>query len=241
MGIKPFSRHGLCTLFMIVVFWQSASCVAGPGQYEQLRERMVQKQIAARGVDDPRVLSAMRTVPRHEFVPEQYRAFAYDDSPLPIGKGQTISQPYIIALMTEVLELKPGEKVLEIGTGSGYQAAVLAEIGAEVYTMEIIEQLGERARKILSALGYGEVRVKIGDGYKGWPQKAPFDAVIVTCAPDEIPRALIDQLRPGGRLVIPVGSSWCGQNLILGVRKKEGLEKKKLIPVRFVPMVKAKD
>src|SRR5262249_22819664 len=168
------------------------------------RQRMVAQQIAARGIKDPLVLAAMKEVPRHRFMPEALRTQAYADSALPIGRGQTISQPYIVALMTELIQPKRGMKVLEIGTGSGYQAAVLAQCGAEVDTIEIIPELGRRAERTLRDLGYSRVRVRIGDGYHGWPEHAPFDAVILTAAPDQVPQPLLDQLRNGGRLVAPV-------------------------------------
>jgi len=212
-----------------------------PNEYSSLREDMVRQQIMARGVEDPKVLEAMRKVPRHLFVPEKYRAFSYRDHPLPIGQGQTISQPYVVAFMTEALDLKPYDKVLEIGTGSGYQAAVLAELVAEVYTIEIIEELGKRARQTLEMLGYKHIHVKIGDGYKGWPEKAPFDAVIVTCAPEQIPEALVQQLNDGGRMIIPVGRAGAIQRLVRAVKKKGKLETKEVMPVRFVPMVKGPD
>jgi protein-L-isoaspartate(D-aspartate) O-methyltransferase len=202
---------------------------------------MVRQQIMARGVEDPRILEAMRKVPRHLFVPENYRHFSYRDHPVPIGRNQTISQPYVVAFMTEALDLKSKDRVLEIGTGSGYQAAVLAEIVEEVYTIEIIEELGKRARQTLDGLGYKNIHVKIGDGYKGWPEKAPFDAVIVTCAPEQIPKALIEQLRDGGRMIIPVGRAGTIQKLVRAVKKKGKLETKVVMPVRFVPMVKGSD
>ncbi|MDI6792851.1 MAG: protein-L-isoaspartate(D-aspartate) O-methyltransferase [bacterium] len=202
--------------------------------YAKLREDMVRDQIEARGVSSPAVLAAMQNVPRHEFVPEDLKRLAYRDSPLPIGEGQTISQPYIVALMTELLELKKGEKVLEIGTGSGYQAAVLAEITDQVYTIEILEPLATSAEKCLGGLGYKNIAVQCGDGYQGWPEAAPFDAVIVTAAPDHIPQPLIDQLKIGGRMVIPVGDLL--QELILIRKTEEGVTKKNVIPVRFVPM-----
>ncbi|RME67961.1 MAG: protein-L-isoaspartate(D-aspartate) O-methyltransferase [Verrucomicrobia bacterium] len=195
---------------------------------------MVEHQIAARGIRDPRVLEAMRRVPRHAFVPPDVQNLAYEDHPLPIGHGQTISQPYIVALMTELAEVGPGSRVLEIGTGSGYQAAVLAEIGAEVYSIEIIPELGERAREVLRRLGYDRVQVRIGDGSVGWPEEAPFDAIIVTAAPVHIPEPLREQLKVGGRLVIPVGSIM--QELRVVVREADGWRERAVIPVRFVPM-----
>lgn len=198
---------------------------------------MVQQQIRARGVADKRVLSAMARVPRHEFVPVEQGPYAYEDRPLPIGEGQTISQPYIVALMTELLELEAGDRVLEIGTGSGYQAAILAELTPHVYTIEILPKLAQRAEQTLRRLGYRQVKVNAGDGYLGWPEHAPFDAIIVTCAPERVPEPLREQLKDGGRMVIPVGPQWTGQTLYL-LRKQGGdLEQKAVIPVRFVPMV----
>lgn len=198
------------------------------------RLEMVDSQIRARGVSDSRVLHAMSEVPRHEFVPAAVRAQAYEDYPLPIGSAQTISQPYIVALMTSLLALGGTEKVLEIGTGSGYQAAVLAKVAAEVYTIEILEPLAASARRTISALGYDNVHFRTGDGYAGWPEAAPFDAIVVTAAPEKVPQPLLDQLRVGGRLVIPVGSYF--QNLMVYTKTANGLEKKSVIPVRFVPM-----
>jgi protein-L-isoaspartate(D-aspartate) O-methyltransferase len=198
------------------------------------RMRMVTQQIAARGVQDSAVLDAMRTVPRHLFVPEKYRAEAYEDHPLPIGDDQTISQPFIVGSMTEALMLSPGDTVLEIGTGSGYQAAVLAEIVAEVYTIEIVPVLGERAESTLSALDYDNVHVKVGDGYRGWPEHAPFDAIIVTAAPDHVPQPLIDQLAVGGRMVLPIGD--LNQSLIVMTKTPEGIVREERYGVRFVPM-----
>jgi protein-L-isoaspartate(D-aspartate) O-methyltransferase len=202
--------------------------------FKAMRERMVESQIKARGVKDPRVLSALLKVERHRFVPEKYLDSAYSDQPLPIGEGQTISQPYIVALMTELLELKGNEKVLEIGTGSGYQAAILAELAKEVYTIEIIEPLATRAREKLSELGYQNVTVKAGDGYLGWPEAAPFDAIIVTAAPDHIPKPLIEQLKEGGRMVLPVGTHT--QELKKIVKRSGKMETIDVIPVLFVPM-----
>lgn len=204
--------------------------------FNQKRESMVRYQIQARGIKDSRLLEAMLKVKRHLFVPLQYRYLAYVDAPLPIGEDQTISQPYIVALMTELLGLKGNEKVLEIGTGSGYQTAILAELAKEVYTIEIVEPLARRAEKILSDLGYSNIHVRRADGFLGWPQAAPFDAIIVTCAPENIPPSLIEQLSEGGRLVIPVGSSW--QELKL-LHKRGGKEiVSDIIAVRFVPMVR---
>ncbi|MFA5137853.1 MAG: protein-L-isoaspartate(D-aspartate) O-methyltransferase [Elusimicrobiota bacterium] len=192
-------------------------------------------------VRDTRVLDAMRKVPRHEFVPPDQAPFAYDDRPLPIGEGQTISQPFIVGAMTEALELKPSDRVLEIGTGSGYQAAVLAEIVSEVYTMEIVEPLSLGAEKALARLGYRNVHVRAGDGFRGWPEHAPFDAIIVTCAPEKVPAPLVDQLKVGGRMVIPLGADvdgrpWAAQDLVIVRKTEKGVETSKSMDVRFVPM-----
>ena len=205
-------------------------------QFEVLRQRMVREQIRRRGVEDPAVLAAMERVPRHLFVPDGFRADAYLDHPLPIGHGQTISQPYIVALMTELLELDRGQKVLEIGTGSGYQAAVLAELGASVYTIEIRDELGRQAGDLLARLGYDNVRVRVGNGYHGWPEEAPFDAIIVTASPPEIPDALVQQLKVGGRMVVPVGAGGV-QDLELLTKTEDGVLSRDIIPVRFVPMI----
>jgi protein-L-isoaspartate(D-aspartate) O-methyltransferase len=202
----------------------------------RVRERMVAEQIAARGISDPRVLDAMRRVERHRFVPESVRDAAYGDHPLPIGHGQTISQPYIVALMTELARVKPGARVLEIGTGSGYQAAVLALLAREVYTIEIVEPLAREAAARLRALGCANVEVLAGDGYLGWPAHAPFDAILVTAAPPEIPQPLLDQLAVGGRLVAPVGEEWAAQELVVVERTPAGLRRSSVAAVRFVPM-----
>ncbi len=204
--------------------------------YAEQRERMVKNQIIDRGISDSRVIKAMRKVERHLFVPEGARRFAYTDGPLSIGEGQTISQPYIVAFMTECLSLKPEMKVLEVGTGSGYQAAVLAEIVDQVYTIEIVETLGKRSKKLLADLGYDNVIVKIGDGYEGWPEHAPYDAIIVTCAPNRIPDPLKEQLVEGGRMIIPVGGSGI-QYLILNTKRNGRIRQVSVLPVRFVPMV----
>lgn len=202
--------------------------------YAEKRRDMVERQIMVRGVKDPLVLKAMMKVPRHHYVSEELRYNAYADEPLPIGHSQTISQPYIVAYMTEALGLKGDEKVLEIGTGSGYQAAILAEIVKEVYTIEIVEPLAIKAEETLKNEGYQNVYCRCGDGYRGWPEEAPFDGIIVTAAPSKIPEPLIDQLKEGGRMIIPVGD-WF-QELILLIKKEGEVEKKRLIPVRFVPM-----
>ena len=206
-------------------------------RYARLRETMVRDQIESRGIRDRRVLAAMRTVPRHNFVPGAARGMAYEDMPLPIGAGQTISQPYVVAFMTEVLRLQSDERVLEIGTGSGYQAAILSGLVREVFTIEIIPGLAEQARAALSSSGCTNVQVRTGDGYKGWPEKAPFDAVIVTCAPESIPAPLVAQLREGGRMIIPVGRQNDVQQLVLGFKRGEKIETTAVMDVRFVPMV----
>ncbi|MDR4503376.1 MAG: protein-L-isoaspartate(D-aspartate) O-methyltransferase [Candidatus Scalindua sp.] len=211
-------------------------------EYDLQRRKMVESQIAARGVRDKKVLEAMATVPRHLFIPEDLRGFSYHDAPFPIGLGQTISQPYIVALMTEMLELDSDDIVLEIGTGSGYQAAVLATIVKKVYTIEIIDELGIQATERLKRLGYHNVDVKLADGSIGLPDKSPFDAIIVTAAAEKIPGALINQLKHGGRLVIPVDNTYRGQDLLIVEKNDEGeIDIKKTIPVRFVPLVKEKE
>jgi protein-L-isoaspartate(D-aspartate) O-methyltransferase len=200
------------------------------------RMQMVERQIKARGVTDKATLDACRKVPRHRFVLPQYINSAYADSPLPIEEGQTISQPYIVAFMTEALNLKRTDKVLEIGTGSGYQAAILAEICDSVFTIEIFPKLGNKTIELFAELGYKNIFVKIGDGYKGWPEHAPFDAIIVTCSPSHIPQPLQDQLAEGGRMIIPVGETHF-QSLVLLEKKKGKLREEKVLPVRFVPMI----
>jgi protein-L-isoaspartate(D-aspartate) O-methyltransferase len=199
------------------------------------RQRIVERQLKARDIKDERVLAAMGKVPREEFVPPESRAASYEDGPLPIGYDQTISQPYIVALMTEQLRLKPSDRVLEIGTGSGYQAAILAELVSEIYSVEIVEPLAKDAEATLQRLGYRNVHVKVGDGYKGWPEAAPFDAIIVTCAPEKVPQPLIDQLKDGGRMVIPVGERFAQQLYLLEKRNGQ-LKESVTLPVRFVPM-----
>jgi protein-L-isoaspartate(D-aspartate) O-methyltransferase len=198
------------------------------------RIAMVETQLAARGIRDAAVLAAMRRVPRHEFVPSRWRAEAYADHPVPIGEAQTISQPYIVALMTELATVRPGARVLEVGTGSGYQAAVLAELGADVYSIEIVEPLARRARGTLDRLGYARVHTRHGDGYRGWPEAAPFAAIVVTAAPPAVPPALLAQLAPGGRLVVPVGTN--DQELQVHERTADGIRVERVTPVQFVPM-----
>jgi protein-L-isoaspartate(D-aspartate) O-methyltransferase len=218
----------------------SAGCTVNSSDHDASRnpsaerQAMVREQLERRGVADPRVLAAMATVPRHEFVPEDLRAYAYEDRPLPIGFGQTISQPYIVAAMSEAVRLEGTERVLEIGTGSGYQAAVLAELCAEVFTIELEKELADRARADLERLGYRNIHVRHGNGYLGWPEAAPFDAIVVTAAPTSIPPALVDQLAVGGRMVLPVGRTY--QDLVLVTRTAEGIEQRELMGVRFVPM-----
>jgi protein-L-isoaspartate(D-aspartate) O-methyltransferase len=225
---------------VLILVLSAASCILGSEQpertdpYALARERMVSEQIAARGIMDQRVLDAMRTVPRHELVPEKMRDYAYVDHPLPIGEEQTISQPYIVAYMTAQLELEGDERVLEIGTGSGYQAAVLAELCEEVFSIEIVPALARRAKQDLERLGYENIRLREGDGYRGWPEEAPFDAIIVTAAPGHVPQPLVDQLKVGGRMILPVGSHY--QELVLVTREEEGVHRSRLMGVRFVPM-----
>ena len=219
---------------MLPAACSGAPATADADPFALQSERMVAEQIEARGVRDPAVLAAMRKVPRHRFIPESLRSQAYDDHPLPIGQGQTISQPYIVALMTELARPRVGMKILEVGTGSGYQAAVLGTIVRTVYTIEILPELGRRAAETLLALGYRNVQVFIGDGFDGRPQDAPFDAIVVTAAPDAIPPPLLEQLALGGRLVIPVGSA--EQELVVVTKTKDGYRRESVIPVRFVPM-----
>jgi protein-L-isoaspartate(D-aspartate) O-methyltransferase len=200
---------------------------------------MIERQIRDRGVTDPRVLEAMRTVPRHRFVPADLTSRAYDDSPLPIGHGQTISQPYIVAHMTDVLAVSPQHRVLEVGTGSGYQAAVLGQLARDVFTIEIVEPLATSAAATLKDLGYANVRVRNGDGYAGWPEQAPFDRIIVTAAPADIPKPLLDQLAPGGRMVIPVGEQGQAQWMTIVEKTARGIVERRTIPVQFVPFTRA--
>jgi len=207
---------------------------AAAGEFAEPRRQMVERQLRDRGIRDPRVLGAMRRVPRHRFVPPEAVPWAYDDRPLPIGLEQTISQPYIVAYMTEMAEISPRDTVLEIGTGSGYQAAVLAEVAAAVYSVEIVPDLAARARATLADLGYDNVHLRTGDGYQGWAEHAPYDAIVVTAAPDHVPPALVEQLAPGGRLVIPVGTA--DQELLVISKDARGVTERRTIPVRFVPM-----
>ena len=236
-----FVRRALIALSLLCLCLSACdSQPATEATFVAERKRMVEEQLAApgRNIQNRRVLDAMATVPRHEFVPKALWNLAYRDEPLPIGQGQTISEPFIVAFMTEQLDPKPTDRVLEIGTGSGYQAAVLSQLVAEVYTIEIIESLAKRAEAALKRLGYNNVKVLAGDGYQGWPDHAPFDGIIVTCAPDHIPQPLVEQLRDGGRMIIPVGPS---ENQQLYVLQKHGtkVEQKAVLPVRFVPMTRA--
>jgi protein-L-isoaspartate(D-aspartate) O-methyltransferase len=240
---RPAVRGVLAAVVLVGVAASGAIPVGGCAPAAQDRDphaarrlQMVADQIAARGVTDERVLAAMRDVPRHLFVPLAMRSQAYEDHPLPIGHGQTISQPYIVAYMTEVLRLKPTSRVLEVGTGSGYQAAVLGKVAGQVYTVEILAPLAESAKKTLASLGFTNVHVKVGDGFAGWPEHAPFDAVIVTAAPEEVPPPLIEQLAVGGRLVVPVGR--VVQQLTLIEKTPKGLVTERKMPVRFVPLVR---
>jgi protein-L-isoaspartate(D-aspartate) O-methyltransferase len=208
------------------------------GEYDAARARMVAEQLTGerRGISNAAILAAMAKVPRHEFVPVRLRGEAYEDHPVPIGHGQTVSQPYIVAFMTQQLDPKPSERILEIGTGSGYQTAILAELAGEIFTIEMIRDLAERAGAALRRLGYANVRQRCGDGARGWPDAAPFDAVIGTCAPDHVPQPLVDQLAEGGRMVIPVGAS--GRQQVCVLRKHGSrIENHAILPVQFVPMV----
>lgn len=197
---------------------------------------MMNPHMELRGVKDPRVLAALRQVSRERFVPEELQPQAYADRALPIGYGQTISQPYIVALMTELLELRGTEKILEIGTGSGYQTAILAELAKEVFSIEIVPELAERAAAILKKLGYVNVRTRVGDGRFGWPEEAPYDAILVACAPEDVPPSFVDQLKEGGRLVIPLGMAAKPQQLMLMIKQEGKLERRPVLPVSFVPM-----
>lgn len=232
------ARRSRLLLAVLAILLGCGLSPAAPAPADDLageRRRMVEEQIRTRGVTSPKVLAAMKTVPRHLFVPEGERANAYADRPLPIGADQTISQPYIVALMTSLLDVQPGDRILEVGTGSGYQAAVLSRLARQVYSVEILEHLGNRARRTLSALGYNNVHVRVGDGYQGWPEEAPFDGIIVTAAPPRIPAPLLRQLKVGGKLVIPVGQGY--QDLeVLTKRADGGFDRTKVLPVRFVPM-----
>jgi protein-L-isoaspartate(D-aspartate) O-methyltransferase len=224
------------SLFLSLGTWISPVYGQDESEFTAQRETMVRYQIARRGVDDSAVLDAMRTVPRHRFVPRSERNLSYADRPLPIGYGQTISQPYIVAYMCHQVRLSPDSRVLEVGTGSGYHAAVMAQIADSVYTIEIVPQLAERASETLTSLEYTNIRTRHADGYYGWPEKAPFDAIVVTAAPDHVPPPLIEQLAEGGRMIIPVGHPFLTQYLVLVGKKDERVTSRQLIPVRFVPL-----
>lgn len=228
--IKAFPIYLLMFIWVMPGFSQT-------DRYEKERRMMVRSQIKARGIKHRPTLDAMQTVPRHLFVPVQDQSHAYQDRPLPIGYGQTISQPYIVAYMTQIIEPSPGQRILEIGTGSGYQAAVLAEIADTVYSIEIIPELTARAKKVLS-VHYDNVKVKTADGYYGWEEKAPFDAIVVTAAAEHIPPPLIEQLKDGGRMIIPVGSPFQVQQLMLVEKKNGAISTRSLMPVRFVPFIR---
>ncbi|MDA1313755.1 MAG: protein-L-isoaspartate(D-aspartate) O-methyltransferase [Acidobacteria bacterium] len=222
----------------LLILFLTAAVSAPVDRYESERNAMVIRQLEERDIRSPIVLRAMRKVPRHLFVPEAIRDNAYRDQPLPIGYGQTISQPYVVAFMTEQLDLQPSHKVLEIGTGSGYQAAVLAELAGQVYTIEIVEELGVQARRTLTEQGYTNVHVRIGNGYLGWPEEAPFDRIILTAAPEQLPDTLVEQLKPGGRLVAPVGPRYGTQEIIVLDKSRDGkIRRRSVLPVAFVPMI----
>lgn len=228
-------------LFVVPIACREPAVASNQDSFATDRGRMVTEQIAARGVRDPRVLRAMRDVPRHMFVPPAYQNRAYEDTPLAIGNGQTISQPYIVALMTELVRPQPNERAFEVGTGSGYQAAVLSPLVSHVYTIEIIEPLARDAERRLKTLGYNNVTVRTGDGYAGWPELAPFDIIVVTAAPDHVPPPLVEQLKPGGRLVIPVGSVFDVQTLLLIEKDSSGQTRtRQVAPVKFVPLRRGK-
>ena len=240
---KSLVSFGLRLLAALLSYGPSSrvSVAATDTDFAAARRRMIEEQLAGagRGITNQRVLEVMGRVPREQFVPAEYRRLSYEDQPLPIGYGQTISQPFIVAFMTEKLDPKPSDKLLEIGTGSGYQAAVLAGLSSNVWTIEIVESLAQRAEADLKRLGYTNVHVRAGDGYLGWPEAAPFDAIIVTCAPDHVPQPLVDQLKEGGRMIIPVGSS--GDQQLVLLRKTGGkVVQQAVLPVRFVPMIRAK-
>ena len=224
---------------LFTIIFLSISCKGHDNELYQLRMNMIETQIKKRGITDQTILDAMKKVNRHEYVQENFERLAYSDRPVPIGFGQTISQPYIVAFMSLKLNVASHHKVLEIGTGSGYQAAVLAELSDHVYTIEIIPELAKRAEKVLKKNDYDNITIRIGDGYKGWPEHAPFDRIMVTAAPKEIPEKLVEQLAPGGIMVLPVGETVMMQYLWLITKDNDGqIEKEKILPVRFVPMVK---
>ena len=242
---------GLCfaiVIFFVIQLTSNKDMVLAMGDMNAImnedafahqRKQMVEGQIASRGITDKRVLEVMETIPRHLFIPEWNRSYSYYDQPVPIGYGQTISQPYIVAFMTELLKLDGDEVVLEIGTGSGYQAAILSLLAKQIYTIEIVENLGKEAAELLKTMGYNNVENRIGDGYKGWQEHAPYDAIIVTAAAEHIPQSLIDQLKPGGIMVIPVGGVYEVQDLMLITKDPSSkVIKESIIPVRFVPLIR---
>jgi protein-L-isoaspartate(D-aspartate) O-methyltransferase len=236
VGVRPRRLLALALILGALLAPGAARCDGPEDALAAARHQMIER-IRARGVTDTAVLAALEAVPRHLFVSAEQRAKAYDDRPLPIGDGQTISQPYMVALMTSLLELRPGERVLEVGTGSGYQAAVLSRVAAEVYTIEIRKPLAERARRTLTDLGYRNIHLRVGDGFQGWPDAAPFDAIIVTAAPPSVPDPLLRQLKTGGRLVIPVGSRSSLQSLLVLTKRPDGgFDRSNVMPVFFVPM-----
>ena len=238
---KVSGKYNLPLIFWLSLGLLAAAPAPGPCQtrrdYAEARGAMVARQLKARDITDPRVLAAMGKVPRHRFVPDYLAPLAYGDHPLPIGQGQTISQPYIVALMSQWAAVKPGDRVLEVGTGSGYQAAVLGELTDQVFTMELLPELAQQAAERLKTLGYSQVKVKTGDGYRGWPEEAPFDAILVTAAAPAVPPALTAQLKEGGRLVIPLGEAG-GDQILVRLRQVKGiLKEEERLPVRFVPLV----
>jgi protein-L-isoaspartate(D-aspartate) O-methyltransferase len=239
--MKKFVFRFLSFLFTVILSTPVLNCgdkLKTEESYEKRREIMVTEQIASRGIRDGRVLQAMQRVPRHQFVPMEQRNFAYEDHALPIGHGQTISQPYIVALMTELARVKPEDTVLEVGTGSGYQAALLSLLANRVYSIEYIEALGLEAKKRLEKLNYDNVEIRIGDGYHGWPERQPFDAILVTASIDHVPKALVNQLKPGGRLVIPLGGESEVQTLLVAEKDIQGIiSQREVAPVRFVPFL----
>ena len=227
-------RLSIC-ISLLVLAWPGSLCGQKDVSWQHQAQEMVQSQVVSRGIKDTLLLRTMTHTPRHLFVPEKYQAMAYRDHPLPIGYEQTISQPYIVALMTEWLALEGNEKVLEIGTGSGYQAAILSQLVPQVYSIEIVEPLALSSAKLLKQLGYDNVEVRYGDGYEGWPEHAPFDRIILTAAPEEIPQKLVDQLALGGRMILPVGKHY--QQLVMITKSRTGISKEIITDVRFVPMI----
>lgn len=236
--ISLIKNRSVFKAFAIGIFSLSSVFVLSQIDHKQLRENMIKEQLLARDISDPATLKAMRIVPRHEFVPPDMQPYAYADNPLPIGMKQTISQPYIVAYMTQILKLKEHDRVLEVGTGSGYQAAILGQIVDTVYTIEIVEALAFTAKNRLSALGYGNIEVKAGDGYLGWPDKGPFDAIIVTAGAEEVPEPLLKQLKEGGRMIIPVGPHNGIRQLLLMTKKSGKIKTKEVMAVRFVPLTR---